>query len=117
MESTVNTNGQIGKEADFDPADINPAIPDFVKIKVADLILSWARYDAAMSHLIFQMINVPYDIGDILFKRMSITDKQAKIVDMAAHFGSTDIKLLQAKVKSRSMFGTLCATSSATLSA
>ena len=99
IENDINTNGQIGHEADFNPADINPVIPDSVKIKLADLILAWARYDALMSHLLFQMMNVPYDIGDILFKRMGITDKQSKIVDMAAHFGDPEIKSLQSKIK------------------
>ena len=107
MENDINTNGQIGQEAVFNPADVNPEIPNDIQIKIAKLILAWAKLDARTSHLLYQFFRLPYDLGEILTGRMSIRDKHFKIMTLLHHFGADEkqhkkfLKLIEEWIKVR----------------
>lgn len=79
----------VGFESEpFDEADVDLYIPDHALASVAQLTLSWAKADAGLNRLLCEMLNLPYDFGEIIIRRMGVVDKQKRITEMYAHVGN-----------------------------
>ena len=98
MGNNINEKSQFGQEAEFNPADIDRTIPDSAYIEMAKLVTAWAKLDALTSQLLYQIVGIPYDMGEILLERMGITGKQSRIMEITGHYGNKELKQMQSEI-------------------
>lgn len=87
----------------FDPENVNPTVSDEARMAIADLVLSWARFDALMSQMIILAFDLDLDVGAILIGNMDTRAKFDRIIKLYEHFGMPgaqkfkELKVLHAK--------------------
>lgn len=81
-------------QPDFDFDDIDPNIPDEVKIAIADLFLSWGKFDNAVTFwatAILRRFGLPEDVCSIFIGNMDTRTKLDRIKAVFSHFGYKDV--------------------------
>lgn len=71
----------------FDLANLERRLPQKTKAIIADLVLSWGRFDALMTQLLIVTFNLELDTGAILIGNMDTRSKFDKIIKLYDHHG------------------------------
>ena len=81
--------------ADFDIDNLEPDLPQNVRLVIADLVLAWARFDALVSQLLIQVFNLPLESGSILIGNMDTRAKFDRMIKLYEHLGSPNAQTLK----------------------
>ena len=77
------------KLIEFSLSDVSNEIDQGAREVIADLVLSWARFDSLVTHWTFRSFGMGPDEGSILVGSMGTRAKLVRIKSLNAHFGMT----------------------------
>jgi hypothetical protein len=66
---------QSSEPTEVDLAGLSPFVRRRLKIKMIDLVLAWARLDAAIAQLASAQFSMQPTVGAIIFGKMGVTDR------------------------------------------
>jgi hypothetical protein len=75
---------------DIDIAAINPHIPRRVKLRLLEVVLAWARLDAAIAQFAAISFGLDLSVGAIIFGKMGVPDRVNRLRELNKQLGRTD---------------------------
>ncbi len=70
-----------------EPIDLDPTLPEQMRIAVANLMLAWGAYDSAVTYWLAKTLGTPLDVASIMYGNMQTEPKLQQIRAIFDHYG------------------------------